>query len=825
MTPEVQERVIKRLVETGAQNEPWAFAIVAALEGTAALDAYLDDTATALSQPPLPSDPAGLSAPRPEPPGVYVSSITVEGFRGVGKAVTLSLTPGPGLTLVVGRNGSGKSSFAEGLELLLTGRNLRWDTRSKVWQEGWRNLHHSGPVSLNAELVVEREGALAASRVWRSSDLAESETSVKRKGQKASPLDSMPWGDALVTFRPFLSYNELGSLLEEGPSKLYDALSGVLGLEDLVHVSKVLADARKGRQQLVSEAKAEASALKASIDALVLSSPDDRMAKAAQAIKGATWDLEALESLVTGEGQDQASSLALLTQIQNLQRPDVDVIAKAVTGLRASEIACAAFTGTNVERSREQAQLLESALHFHDKHGSTECPVCRNPDSLSQSWRSKTETEITRLRAETAAYEAAQSDRKTRIRAAQQFIPPPPRCLEQAVGLGLASLDHARQRYATWAEARDIDIASALADHLERNVLELAEAVAALISDATTEAKRREDTWRPLALKIAEGLPKARAAVRAKSRIPELKEAEAWWKDASDAIRQERFSPVADRAVAIWKHLRLQSNVDVARIELEGTAQRRRVKLHVTVDGTPAEALGVMSQGELHALALSLFLPRATLPESPFRFVWIDDPVQSMDPARVEGLAWAFAETAKTRQVVVFTHDDRLPEAVRRLGIPATIFAVTRRTGSAVEIRPMMDPVSGHLDDARAVARTSELPPDVAARVVPGFCRAAVEAACMEVIRRRRLQRGELHDDVELLLSTNAKPHPLMALALCDDERSTADVLPRLAKIGKGTAEVFKALKAGAHERYEGDLDELIAGAERLAKHIKSKVK
>ena len=209
--------------------------------------------------------------------------------------------------------------------------------------------------------------------------------------------------------------------------------------------------------------------------------------------------------------------------------------------------------------------------------------------------------------------------------------------------------------------------------------------------------------------------------------------------------------------MAIWKQLRLQSNVDLGSIELEGTAQRRRVTLRVTVDGTPAEALGVMSQGELHALALSLFLPRATLPESPFRFVWIDDPVQSMDPARVEGLARALAETAKTRQVVVFTHDDRLPEAVRRLGIPATGFAVTRRANSIVEVRPMTDPVSGHLDDARALAMTSELPPDVASRVIPGFCRAAVEAACMEAIRRRRLARGELHDDVEQLLATNAK--------------------------------------------------------------------
>ena len=57
------------------------------------------------------------------------------------------------------------------------------------------------------------------------------------------------------------------------------------------------------------------------------------------------------------------------------------------------------------------------------------------------------------------------------------------------------------------------------------------------------------------------------------------------------------------------------------------------------MDGVEGAALGVMSQGELHALALSLFIPRATLPESPFRFIVIDDPVQSMDPARVDGLA------------------------------------------------------------------------------------------------------------------------------------------------------------------------------------------
>src|SRR5688572_18807629 len=98
-----------------------------------------------------------------------------------------------------------------------------------------------------------------------------------------------------------------------------------------------------------------------------------------------------------------------------------------------------------------------------------------------------------------------------------------------------------------------------------------------------------------------------------------------------------------------------------------------------------------MSQGELHAIALSLFLPRATLPESPFRFIVIDDPVQSMDPSRVDGLARVLERAAKGAQVIVFTHDDRLPESVRRLGIDARVIEVTRREGSVIELRTALD--------------------------------------------------------------------------------------------------------------------------------------
>ena len=130
-----------------------------------------------------------------------------------------------------------------------------------------------------------------------------------------------------------------------------------------------------------------------------------------------------------------------------------------------------------------------------------------------------------------------------------------------------------------------------------------------------------------------------------------------------------------------------------------------------------------MSQGEVNALALSIFLPRATLAESPFRFIVIDDPVQAMDPAKVDGLARVL-KRAVTRQVIVFTHDDRLPEAIRRLGIGARILQVHRRPGSIVEIASAGDPPPS-IPRARAVANDEKVPAEVVARVVPGLCRAS----------------------------------------------------------------------------------------------------
>jgi len=90
---------------------------------------------------------------------------------------------------------------------------------------------------------------------------------------------------------------------------------------------------------------------------------------------------------------------------------------------------------------------------------------------------------------------------------------------------------------------------------------------------------------------------------------------------------------------------------------------------------------------------------------SPLRFVVLDDPVQAMDPAKVDGLTEVLIDSAKDRQVVVFTQDDRLAESVRRTAPQARIVQVERGTGSKVEVTECQSPARRYIEDAHDLLR------------------------------------------------------------------------------------------------------------------------
>lgn len=810
-------KVLERLDAASSQNHDPAVDEEAAHLVLAAL---LDEVDTALDAE-VPRPTTEPPAPSASPLRAYVDSIRVEGFRGVGPGAELDLPPGPGLTVVVGRNGTGKSSFAEALEFALTGDNRRWSSRDKQWRDGWRNLHHDGDASIEASLRIDGEpGTAKVCSVWPSeSTLDESDAFVHRNGER-EPVSSLGWASALATYRPFLSYSELGAMLDGGPAKLFDALAAILGLEDLTVASKRLADTCKGITKRQKEVERQRKELVDLLEELRDRGDecDDRVVTCHGALSTRTPDLNSVAEVLAKDATVRPDDVGVRTlrKVVGLQAPDPERAAALAEELKAAAQAAVAAEGTNAGRALQVAEILERAIELHRQHGDVDCPVCSTPEQLGEAWAAEAENQSARLKAEAGAASAVRSKLDAAEHSARGFIGSQPSALVEADTVGLDSQD-LREAWHDLADLRKAD-RETLQGRLADCVATVAAATASLREAAAAELQRRQDTWLPVADRLRTWLPEAQRSERHAALVQQLKGAEKWIKDTEAAIRDERFAPIAEKVKDYWQRLRMNSSVELEDVFLAGVATRRHVELQVSVDGTDGVALGVMSQGELHALALALFLPRATLDESPFGFVVIDDPVQAMDPARVDGLAGVLHEVARDRQVVVFTHDDRLPDAVRRMRIPARVVEVQRRSRSFVEVRRRKGPVEDAIDDAMALVHTEGFPRDALVRVVPGLCRQALEAACIDVVRRRRLERGEPHAEIEQLLVDHPRLLERLALALQDDASEAPQITQRIRnKYGPWAADVVHTCNRGAHGDTGTTPLNLVRGAEDLA--------
>jgi hypothetical protein len=557
---------------------------------------------------------------------------------------------------------------------------------------------------------------------------------------------------------------------------------------------------------------------------------DDERARAChRALAGRSWDLAAAQSAATSvPAADETGELGQLRRLAQLTVPaetEVQEIANEL-GLAAAELDAAAGSATG--RARALAGLLTAALQHHIAHGDGDCPVCGRSGALTMSWRQATEDEVAKLNREAQAAASAERTATDARRRATALLQPLPAVLNAPTARPGMDTGPARSAWQRWTSPPDAATAvgaaglRAMADHLDQALAPLTREIHDLAAHASDEVARRDDKWAPVAAEVTSWCADAATALDGMAPVNMIKAADKWLKAATDDIRNERLAPLAEQARAIWTMLRQESNVDLGAIRLAGSATQRRVELNVSVDGAPGSALGVMSQGEVNALALSVFLPRATLPASPFRFLVIDDPVQAMDPAKVDGLARVLEKTADGRQVIVFTHDNRLAQAVRQLSIPATILEVTRRPGSAVQVRPSLDPVEQALRDAGALAADDSVPTEIAARVIPGLCRTAVEAAFTEAVWRRELRVGRGHADIDDdLEAARVRLNLLAALALTGDASKGGEVLPRLNTWGHRFGDTYRALNKGAHAAHDGDLRLLITDARDLVAKIR----
>lgn len=804
------EDIIASGLDGAGQPESVSDLVLAALLGESELAAVIDGTAAA-----VPATASAEAAADHVAPELYLQAIAVEGFRGIGAKAELRLQPGPGLTVVAGRNGSGKSSFAEAAELALTGDNKRWSgDRSAVWRDGWRNLHTAGQTRICAELAAGAQpGVIKVVREWPAGARLDDATSyLQAHGQARQPLRAAGWTQQLELFRPFLSYAELGALLNGRPSEMYDAIQAILGLDQLVDAEKRL-DAQRKR---LDEASKGAVRTLIDLRTRLAGSSDDRARLAERAVAGRNFDLDAIESLAVGADDSPESAISLLSQIVAIEVPSADTVATAIEEVRHAAERVASLADTPAEDARRLAGLLAAALDHQASHPDEACPVCGGR-ALDTAWAEATRAEITRLQRLAHDAQETRTDLAAALAAVRGLTGPVPRVLLADPGSEVDPAS-ARTAWQSWAELAGSGTAEQLMATGADQFAAVADSVGELQSGAAAVLARRSEAWQPVAAALAAWAEQARASEHAAAKLAEVRQAITWLRQAGQEIRDARMAPFTQMSAEVWSMLRQESNVDLGPIRLVGAATSRKLSLDVTVDGVDGAALSVMSQGELHALGLALFLPRATAQESPFRFIVIDDPVQAMDPAKVDGLARLLSRVASERQVVVFTHDDRLPEAIRRLQLPATIWEVVRREQSVVELTKSEDPVSRYLDDARALALTTELSEDAKGVVVAGFCRSALEAACQAAIRARLIGRGVRHSDVEQALTKASTLRMLMALALLKDAERGQDVDGELRKrFGQAGVNALAAANAGTHGAYRGALKALVNDVERLA--------
>ncbi|WP_078843339.1 AAA family ATPase [Streptomyces albus] len=734
--------------------------------------------------------PAG---PRPER-RVFLDSVSVTGFRGIGRKARLPLTAGPGVTLVVGRNGSGKSSFAEGAETAFTGSTARLDKqRNEVWRRHWRNLHDGADPKVEVRLSMAgdpRPSTLTCT--WPGDDVTAPDVEFKRPGHGRGPFAAAGWERPLTDYRPFLSYSDLDRIINGKPSELYDSIATILGLGELTSADGRLQSIEKELNSAIRNADAEVPDLVGALSAL----DDPRAQSALAALTGAAApDFDALDALVTGLPDVDDGHLRELRATAALTGPDLGTVGPAVDRLREAVAVLDDVRASGAEDAHQRAELLARALEHSRRHpGEDGCPVCGSDRPLDEDWAERAADQIEALRREADAAQQARRDLRNAVDAVRYLVTPVPAWLPAPLA----------DPWREWAACRAVEDAERLAARAETTALVLADACAVLREEAARELEKLDEEWRRCVARLAGWLDRARAAHAGKPRLRQVKAARKWLKEACAELREERLRPFEDHSQRIWEELRQQSNVDLRSVRLTGSekAAVRKLVMDVSVDGTEAAALGVMSQGELHSLALSLFLPRAAAPDSPFGFVVIDDPVQSMDPAKVHGLAKVLHDLGETRQVVVFTHDTRLQRAFTNQELAVTVLEVEREDRSVVTVRRVTDPVGQALDDARALIRTRDLPPTALTHVLPGICRTVLERAFTEAAGLRLHRAGLAEHEAEKAVAAAVTLMDIAALGLFGDASRTGDVYRELIRrCGRDAVDLLRQCQAGAHPR------------------------
>lgn len=669
-----------------------------------------------------------------------IASVAVTGLGGVGRLTPgcLDLDPVPGLTVVRGPNGSGKTSIAKAVELSLRSTaGVGEEASGDLWattlladgapQAKVEVTLTSGCDRFEIHTLLGRDGEAATSAVLTDHD-------------GAHELDlGQDWQDAVVASRACYSYSRL-------QSRLQSTKDLQIFLEELLVLGPAWQDvrdeldrrSRQGNDAAKEFKKALGQAKRKDQEVGVRFRADPRRPSPLPDIEWPRVD-ENIEAWIdrTGlGGAEQASTITAGDEIEDTVTAVAAHLDEAEQGLSAAEDHLRSPELTRV--THHVGSLLENS-----RLADEQCPLCGTPTD----WRAHAQRLISghrewdrhAARVQEAIGDIVDWAERALRPSLGACVPGGPDDLVSALGEAVRS-DGCRAHSATHRVAQDL--LGWLASE------EASGWLAAVRRGSDASAQWRRERAELVAVFLDVWRRNQGAAC----------DADAWATAAKtlDAVqvrmRQERQDGVTSLLRSAVAELLPDAHIEIGEITHGGGARQRRGVTVAMEIGARTATLGMLSSGQRNALLLAPLTMSAAA--SPFGFRLVDDPIHALDDTRVDLVAAQLVRLAETHQVVVFTHDPRLEEHLRARVPTMSVIAVDRDpTTQTVAWSQHSTPWDALLKDAdrlREHARSDGWQADASVEsVVLGLCRNALDGAIRQTVISYAVRHGE---DVEQAL-------------------------------------------------------------------------
>jgi hypothetical protein len=579
--------------------------------------------------------------------------ISTSAFRGVPDRLDIVLPNGRSM-IVLGENGTGKSTIVDALEWFFTGRIAYLSHEGRA--EALRNLAASADVETSVEIATN--GGLGGRAVIPDGPPA----APRQVGQRETFL---------------LRGRTLAEFIDRTKGEKWRVLAEILGLDA---VDRVRLELQRARNDLRREARDVIGELTGRADAI------------AATLKVAPKDLstEAILRAVSercreGDLDPPASFEALLDPTWAPVAPEDTGISRAAQmSSLASELKVggptpdAAMADPWNERLKNEARPDTALMHFlrsaeellQRRESLDECPLCHQPiaaDRLQELVRQaldgfqeaarKFETVQDQARGLIDAVTRADGwrrDRRERALTLKVSLPPPPLSPVRQLR---DSLD------------RHVPLDRQVVEVVARALREWDTASAATVSEAVPSAPTPKDRrlWEIAAL--AQQAREWRCAdVEARRAEKALELADTVfgeYQERQGKYVQEVLKRISGRVAEIYGDLHPGEGLGAVDVELWG---EKGVELSVDFHGRRAKPPhGVLSESHLNSLAIALFLGMAETFNDMIGFLVLDDVVNSFDIGHRGQLAEVLTNRFEDRQLVVLTHDPIFFERVARL--------------------------------------------------------------------------------------------------------------------------------------------------------------